>query len=226
MNGLTWDASIRRWRRGGKLLNLNQQAAVRNELANLYSAYLREETALFLSGKLEYASWVANSENYVLQATGNGYSFGRGGVNQMTNGDYDRLARTLNKQVELFRNFAGEVQTGNLSAAQILARAESYGGSVVYAHEQAVNQAAIGDDPNADWEFPFYPGADTTCRNNCRCAWSIDEDEYGWTCIYHTMGDEQMCETCISRGAQYGEGSPLFFPKANAPARIRDLESA
>lgn len=224
---LKWDAELRRWRLNGRKVTLQQQVGLRNELADLYSSYLRHEANLFVTGKLEYANWVANSEKYILDATGNGYTFGRGGTVNMTNSDYDRLARTLNKQVELFRGFADEVRAGNLSPLQIAARAESYGGSVVFAHEQAVNQAAIGDDPNADWELPFYPGdGETSCLSRCRCAWEIDEDEYAWTCTYHTMGDDQMCEDCIARGRQYGEGSPLVFPKANAPMQIRDLGAA
>lgn len=224
---LKWDAEIRRWRLNGRKVTLQQQVNLRNELADLYSSYLRHEANLFVTGKLEYANWVSNSEKYILDATGNGYTFGRGGTVNMTNSDYDRLARTLNKQVELFRGFAEEVKTGNLTVKQIAARAESYGGSVIHAHEQAVNQAAIGDDTSADWELPYYPGdGDTECLSRCRCAWEINEDEYAWTCTYHTMGDDLMCEDCIRRGNQYGEDSPLIFPKANAPMQIRDLGAA
>lgn len=161
---LKWDAANRRWELNGRKVTLQQQANLRNELADMYSKYLRHEADLYNAGKLEFANWRANSERYILEATGNGYQFGRGGVVNMSDADYDRLARTLNKQVELFQNFAEEVRTGQLSVAQIAARADSYGGSVVYAHEQALNQAAIGDDPNADWELPFYPGdGDTQC---------------------------------------------------------------
>ena len=224
---LKWDAANRRWELNGRKVTLQQQANLRNELADMYSKYLRHEADLYNAGKLEFANWRANSERYILEATGNGYQFGRGGVVNMSDADYDRLARTLNKQVELFQNFAEEVRTGQLSVAQIAARAESYGGSVVYAHEQALNQAAIGDDPNADWELPYFPGdGDTSCMSRCRCSWEITEDEYAWTCIYHTMGDEQMCADCIARGQQYGTDSPLVFPKANRPNPIRDLEAA
>lgn len=219
MNGLRWDASARRWRSEstGRMLSMNQQATLRNELADLYSSYIRHETELYLAGKLEYANWVANSETYIMQATGNGYAFGRGGVLNMTDGDYDRLARTLNKQVDLWRNFAEEARNGGLSPLQLMARAESYGGSVIFAHEQAVNQAAVGDDPSADWELPFYPGdGDTQCLSRCRCVWDIQEDETGWTCTYHTIGDESMCQDCIDRGNQYGPNSPLVFRKAGA----------
>lgn len=220
---LRWDPEVRRWRESGKLLSFKQQASVRDELADLYAKFIREETNLYLSGKLEYDAWVANVENYVLQATGSGYAFGRGGVAHMSDGDYDRLARTLDRQVELFRRFVGEVKTGSLTAPQIQARAESYAGSVIYAHEQAANQAAIGDDPNANWELPFYPGADTQCLNNCRCYWEIDEDAYGWTCTYHVVSDAQTCGDCERRGGQHGPGSPLTFPKADAPVRINEL---
>lgn len=225
---LKWDAAARRWTVNGRRVTLQQQVNLRNSLADMYSSYLRHEADLFNRGILDFDTWVRTSEKYILDATGNGYTFGRGGTVNMTNSDYDRLARTLNKQVELFRGFADEVKAGNLSVGQITARAESYGGSVVHAHEQAVNQAAIGDDPDADWDLPFYPGdGDTECLSRCRCAWEINEDEYGWTCTYYTMEDEAVCDTCRSREQQHGPDRPLFFPKAGAGERpARELGAA
>jgi hypothetical protein len=214
MGALAWDAARRGWvDRNGRALTERQVLKLRDDLAIEVSRILRQETQLYLDGKLEFDSWVRNFEDMLVRGTGSGYAFGRGGVGNMTDGDYDRLARIYTQQSEFFAKFVADVQTGDMSDEKLLARADLYGGSAVNAFEQAKQQAAIGDS-EADWDLPFYPAdGDTPCRSNCRCSWVIEEDATGWTCAWVTERDEQVCDGCAARGELYGESSPLVIPK-------------
>lgn len=214
MMAIRWDALNRTWRSGAKELSHAQKVTLRDEMAAQYSEYIRVETGLFEQGKLEYASWRRNVLDYVMKATGNGYTFGRGGIDQMTDADYDRLARLLQGQSKYFDDLAEKVLSGDVRGGTLMRRAMAYGSSVVQAYEQGQQGAAIGNDAEADWELPFYPGdGESQCLWRCRCAWEILEDEYGWTCIYHTMSDEMVCETCQSRENRHGPSNPLTFDK-------------
>lgn len=210
---LRWDAVQRGWEDEGRLLRPLQIRRLRDDLASEVARQIRIETDLMLSGKVEIDAWANNVERMLLRGQGSGYAFGRGGIAQMTDGDYDRLARLLDEQSGFFGQFKAEIEAGNLSDAQIAARAEMYAGSTINAYEQGQHQAAIGDS-EADWDLPVYPAdGGTTCLSRCRCAWQIDEDAYGWTCVWETEGDEQVCPECEERGRMYGAANPLTFAK-------------
>lgn len=214
MGALAWDAAKRSWRDGnGRLLTPRQIAKLRDDLAAEVASLIRQETETFLAGDIELAAWRRNVERFIAEGTGSGYAFGRGGLANMTDGDYDRLARLLSEQTDVFGRFVAEVDAGNLSGAQIAARAETYAGASVNAFEQAQHQAAIGDSA-ADWELPCYPAdGETDCLANCRCAWDIVEDETGWTATWIAENDDRTCPGCTQRSEMYGPANPLRFPK-------------
>lgn len=214
MGALAWDAAKRGWVDSkGKALTERQILKLRDDLAIEVGRIIRAESDLYVAGKLEFTSWRRNVEDMIVRGTGSGYAFGRGGVGNMTDGDYDRLARLITQQEEFFARFADEVQAGLVSDGMLPARAELYSGATVHAFEQAKHQASIGDS-EADWDLPVYPAdGDTPCLSRCRCSWLIEEDATGWTCTWITEDDEDVCDGCQERGRLYGAGSPLVFPK-------------
>jgi len=84
---------------------------------------------------------------------------------------------------------ARDIDSGDLSPAQIRARAKSYAGSVKATYWQAV---APG--------LPFYPGDGCQCHTNCHCHWQRRSNAWWWM-----LGPSiEHCDDCRRRA----DGSP------------------
>jgi hypothetical protein len=85
--------------------------------------------------------------------------------------------------------FTQDVTAGDLSPAQIRARARSYAGSVKATYWQAL---APG--------LPFYPGDGCQCHTNCTCRWQARGGAWWWM----MGGSIEHCDDCRRRA----DGSP------------------
>lgn len=134
------------------------------------------------------------------------YMLGRGGLNAMTNADNGRVGALCRTQYQYLRDFMLQVQRGELSPAQIGARAALYVRSAGQAYERA--RAAV-----RDLVLPAYPKDGTSeCKSNCRCTWDIREADEEWRC-YWRVSSKETCPTCLQRGQSW---SPLVVPKSFA----------
>lgn len=100
------------------------------------------------------------------------------------------VVQTMKGQLDYLNPFVDKIAAGDMSDAQIEARALSYAGAV-----------------NASWwagatdgeDLPFQPGdGGTVCLGNCRCEWQADGDAWVW------MAEAGACFDCEERAA----GSP------------------
>lgn len=114
-----------------------------------------------------------------------------------------RLAQLLERQIPYADAFIAELQDGTVTAEAAGARAGLYQGAGIEAYEQA-----RADDFGI--ELPFYPAdGSSECKTNDRCAWIIEtrwNDELGRDVTYatwQTEHDENVCETCRQRGAEW-----------------------
>lgn len=99
----------------------------------------------------------------------------------------------LAKQDAYLRKFVAAIEAGDLSPAQIAARANQYAGSVASTYAEAL---APG--------LPFYPAdGGTVCGNNCKCSWQQRGNDWYWT-----LGPGEHCPDCIERhdGNPYTSG--------------------
>ena len=132
------------------------------------------------------------------------YLAGRGGLEAMTQSDWGRVGGVLKKQYGYLRDFAQSIANGELSEAQIRARAAMYMRSSREAFERAKG-AAMGVP-----DLPAYPGdGSTPCLSNCGCDWDIREykDRYE---AYWRLGATEHCTICVDRAQTW---NPLVIYK-------------
>ena len=133
------------------------------------------------------------------------YMTGRGGRAQMTYSDWGRCGAMLKAQYKWLEGFAAQVATGELSEAQIRARAWLYVDSARQAYEKG-NARALGVP-----DLPAYPGdGSTECLSNCACYWRIEEvfdpetgDPVGWDCYWELTPGAEHCDDCEARGVEW-----------------------
>lgn len=106
----------------------------------------------------------------------------------------DLVVAAVQNQIDYLDAFADAIDAGELSEAQIQARAALYGGAINASYWQG---ATDGDD------LPFHPGdGGTACLTNCKCEWELHSDGWYW------IAEAGACEGCQERaaGSPYGEG--------------------
>lgn len=131
------------------------------------------------------------------------YMAARGGRNAMTQSDWGALGQMLRKQYEFLNEFAAEVAAGQLSEAQIAARAMMYFHSSTQAYYRGM-QSVSGVI------LPAHPGdGSTPCRTNCKCRWSIRETPTEFQATWH-LGPTEHCPVCVERATNW---APLVIPK-------------
>jgi hypothetical protein len=97
----------------------------------------------------------------------------------------------LTKQATYLSRFTDLVEAGDLSPAELRARAASYAGSVKSTYWQARTGA----------DLPFQPSEGCECGPNCQCSWQ-ERDGGWWWQLGHVK--TRHCETCLERA----DGSP------------------
>lgn len=89
-------------------------------------------------------------------------------------------------QLDYLKGFAAAVKAGQLSSAQVAARAALYAGATRATY---YGQRYPG--------LPFYPTQGSECMANCKCSWEPeDATTYHWT--LHTA---EHCPTCERRAS-------------------------
>jgi len=159
---------------------------------------------LVAGGQLAPADWRDMMREEVKGEYLRQYMTGRGGREQMTYSDWGRCGAMLKAQYKWLEGFAEQVATGELSEAQIRARARLYVDSARQAYEKG-NARALGVP-----DLPAYPGdGSTMCLSNCACYWRIEEvfDEagrpIGWDCYWELTSGAEHCADCEARGVEW-----------------------
>lgn len=198
-----WDPAIRRYRdtRSGRLLALSRVRELRDAYADASQVRAQEIADRYLDGTLSLNGWVLAMRREVKQTWGVEYALGRGGVNAMTARDWGRLGYRMRIQYGYLNRFAGELEAGTVSPAQMKMRAALYVSGSVSAHERGLAAA---------WnlELPAYPGDGTSeCISNDRCAWSLEAIEGGVNATWEAILDAHTCATCRWRSEEW---NPYF----------------
>lgn len=219
---LVWDATKRRYRDDatGRLVTRPQLRQLRDELADAYSAQFRTLTQQYGEGAISRTAWESGFRDLITRAAADGYAFGRGGVAQMTDTDFDALLRIVTTQLQFGEGFFTDVRAqlaarqGQLARdlkaqllPQLTARADLYGGAAVHGFEQG-QAVAVTEGGLAN--LPAYPAdGSSECGANDRCAWVITEQDGMWAARWVTERDGNVCPTCQWRGDNW---NPLMIP--------------
>ena len=101
------------------------------------------------------------------------------------------LQRAIDHQRPFFDRFVAAIRGGELSPAQIAARAQLYADSARSSYWRGATGGA---------NLPFYPcDGGTPCLGHCRCRWESRGGVWIWV-----LGDAEHCDGCKARAA----GSP------------------
>ena len=146
-----------------------------------------------LSGKINVSTWERQTAELIKNVSLYQYSLGIGGLKQMDWRDHAELNGKLNLQYQYLRTFSNEIIRGNLSEAQIAARAQMYYNKTRHFYEDGRLE---GHSRNGYlWERRVIaashscsdcirysgmgwakigtlpnPGENCQCRANCRCV--------------------------------------------------------
>ncbi len=194
-----YDQGVHRYRdqTTGRFLSGTTILELRNGLLDARVNGTQALSAALADGRIDLSSWQAGMRAVSRDTALAEYIFGRGGQNAMTPADYGRVGALVKAQYGYLQGFAQEIKTGDLSDAQINARAAMYAHAGVTAHSVGV-MATYG----GQLELPAHPGQGTTCKSRCRCQWSITEGPEAWTCRWIREATNS-CEVCIDRASTY-----------------------
>jgi hypothetical protein len=148
-------------------------------------------TDRFIDGKIDLETWQRGMAREIKDAHVVSAMLGRGGRDQMTQADWGRLGARLREQYRYLNRFAREIANGQLSPAQIRARAAMYARSARTSYFDGLTSAkreagfeeeqrVLGvaehcDDcpPLAGYWAPIGslpPIGESQCLTNCRCS--------------------------------------------------------
>lgn len=206
-----WDEEDRVYRNDetGETLNEIDLVLTRNGIANnsadFYTRALEEDeeepdedsnliVVLLLLGVLALGEWERRMRAAIQRAWTIQYVIGRGGEEQMTDADWERLEGILVEQYGFLSGFSEDIAAGRMTEAQIHQRAAWYFSASVAAYEIARqiafhNRLALSRNPG---------DCTSECCANDRCYWNIVDNDATISCRWIRTAAES-CATCISR---------------------------
>jgi len=177
-------------------MGYREMLPLRDTFADAMVSKAQELARRLSANDIDLATWQKSMRTDIKTSYIDQYVLGRGGRSQMTQADWGRVGQQLKEQYGYLSNFARDIANGNMSEAQIAARAQLYHNSSVQAFELG-HARSYGD-----LKLPYYPGdGSTVCRVNCRCSWDIRETEAGWDCYWRLGGGENVCPDCQARAS-------------------------
>lgn len=192
----------------GKLLTRPAEDALLEHGITINTNTVTDVTNQLLENRINAAQWEAVmrqslKENYIQQ-----YLLGVGGKNNLTQADFGSIGGMLAEQYKYLRNFAQQIENGELTPKEIMRRAMMYANSA----REAWNRARGRAHGIPEGALPDYPGSgNTECLTNCKCHWEIDEDSTEWR-AYWTLGyvKTEHCFDCVQRSKEW---APYIIPK-------------
>jgi hypothetical protein len=201
-----YDEPSRRYRdaASGRFVSAAGERAIRDDYIGRKQAAITEAAGKVASGELGVAEWERTMQRTLREMHGTQLAFGRGGRQQVTATEWQRLGGVVSEQERYLADFAAAIARGELTPAQIAARAAMYGDAARSSYHRG--KAATYDG----LALPGYPGDGlTNCLSRCLCSWSIDESDEEWRATWVLDGGEH-CAGCVARSGQW---APYVQPK-------------
>jgi len=194
-----WDALVGRYRdEKGRFVGRDTVYAYVNQSLNISSNVSQALSSWVFDGNISVNDWklamrAEIKDEYIRQ-----YLSFAGGRNNMTQADWGSIGGMLKEQYKYLDGFANDIASGDMTEAQIAARAQMYINSAREGRERAREKSALkADYDEVYWEIngalencggciefnqmswqliednPYkeaYPGSgDTVCLTNCGC---------------------------------------------------------
>jgi hypothetical protein len=197
-----WDQPSKRYRNTatGRYKGSRQMLPLRDEFIDAQKAAAGDLADRLAAGEITTNRYVEEMRGLIKTTYIDEYALAHGGRNNMTSRDFGIVGNMCRDQYSYLNNFAGEINAGDLSPAQIRARGRLYIESASQAYERAQAEVRGISGPHA---LPAYPGdGSTACRSNCRCSWEYRETETTWEATW-TLHPAEHCEDCLSRASEW-----------------------
>lgn len=182
---------------------MDDRIAMRDEIVTRGKADIESLAALLIASGISLDEWGTAFEGLVLRTLMSGYVLGRGGIEQMTDEDFDILLAEVQVQLAYAHRFRRDIELDMVSDAQLTSRATSYAGSAIRMYELAFARAHV------NLRLPAYPG-ETECSAGCRCHWDIQETADTWVCTWVL---DSFADHCGDGSGNAGRWSPLTVSK-------------
>lgn len=202
----SYDPRAHNWRdkRTGRFITETNMRAFMETYQEARTEIGRNLAGRLANNEITLQQWTLQMRGEIRNTFSAEYMAGRGGRNAMTQADWGRVGSMLRGQYQFLDGFARDIAAGNLSEAQIAARANLYFGSARQAFERA--KAISRGMP----DLPAYPcDGSSECLSNCHCRWDISETRNEWRARW-VLGAAEHCATCSDRAGMW---NPLVIPK-------------
>jgi hypothetical protein len=195
----------------GRFMGHADMLAMRDTFSDAMATKATDLARRVGAGDIDLATWQKAMRSDIRTSYIDQYVLGRGGRSQMTQADWGRVGQLVREQYGYLGNFARDIADGNMTEAQIAARAQLY-------HHSSVRAFELGRARSyGDLKLPAYPGdGSTACRVNCRCHWDIRPTETGWDCYWMLGATERTCGDCLGRARDW---SPYVVESTSASKR-------
>ena len=209
-----YDRRTRRYRNTatGRLLGQKDLARLRDTFTDRLADQAAELGRRLAEGEIDLTNWEGAMREVIKVAHVDLAALGKGGRGQMRPADWGRVGLAIRRQYAYLAGFANEA-TG-MAAGQVATRARMYVGAAATSYERAHAAA---------WrvQLPAYPGQDSECLVNCRCAWELVDVPGGVRATWHASGDDRTCATCGDRANRWVD---LFIPRPS-DAELEAMEA-
>jgi len=195
--GARWDASIARYRdrHTGRLVPERTARAQAEDLnQRFYRANMDRQTERLINGDINLQTWQDRMRREIKDAHITNMVVGRGGRQQVEFSDWGRVGQRLQMQYRFLDTFAQEIQQGNMTEAQIRARAVMYataprtayfdgmtaaGQAAGHTEERRILNPAEHCDDCIGYAARGWvpvgtlpkPGQGSVCLSNCKCEY-------------------------------------------------------
>lgn len=202
----TKEAARLRERAGADEFTPAEQADLFQDLADETAQLIADTAARVGAGEITPHQFYLDMERYITLHWRAAYIVGKvaaGGDEKLTRSEEKALWAARNEQIKYLNKFYQAVRDGQLSAAQIGARAGLYARAIQAPYHRG-QAGAYGD-----LRLPQVPGdGKTRCRTNCQCRlrYELVHDADGNVVavnVYWELGVAEHCDDCIGLAARW-----------------------
>lgn len=143
-----WSSEVKRYRdqASGRFLSASANVTLRDHYLEMQRQTMASLAQRVSAGELTIGQWETQMRAAVKASNVTAFSYGRGGRQAVTADDRTVLGQLIDKQNAYLSGFVRDLVAGEMSAAQIEARATLYASAAVHANAAGEDAAWVGSD--------------------------------------------------------------------------------
>ena len=139
-----WSSKTLRYRDNatGKFISRQTANELSRQRIELLKTDLTTISQLLIDNKINLKTWQLETANALKILHSQQYVLGKGGLSQIRKEDYLAIGRELKIQYKYLRNFANDINNGNLTEGQFKARSRMYADAAIVSYHRGAAAAA------------------------------------------------------------------------------------